>query len=90
MAAELSSDLQAILKLLPKGWQLARLGPGRIRWVAELAFKKDRFQLVSDRGYIEVSKIVQGKTMSIPPPPDQRISISPQQVCNLLLQSAEE
>ncbi len=84
MAAELSRDLEALLQLLPEGWQLQRLGPGRVRWGADLSFGDRRFHLVCDRGYIEVSEMVDGESVWLEPPGDQKLQISPVQLAELL------
>ena len=85
MAAEQSPDLQEIMRLLPDDWKLERLGPGRLNWIADLTCKNNQFRLVCDRGYIGVSEIVDGKMISVEPADAQRVSISPRQVCDLLL-----
>ena len=87
MAAEQSAELQEILRLLPDAWKLKRQGPGRSNWVADLTCKSTEFRLVCDRGYVNVSKIADGQMIPVQPPDDQRVSISPRQVVDLLLAS---
>ena len=78
-------ELHEILSLL-QGSRLLSLEFWSMGWVAVLESKQKTFQLVSDRGYIDAYELVEGRQIAIPPPEDQRISIKPGQVCELLLQ----
>lgn len=90
MAAEQSSELKEILRLLPGDWKLEKLGPGRVRWIADLRCKNEQFRLVCDRGGIDIGKLVGGKMVAIEPPDDQRVFKTPRQIVNLLLASVKD
>ena len=59
-------------------------------WIAELFLRRGnrKFQLISDRGYIDACEHVEGKQKQILPPDDQRITINPDQVRALLQNAA--
>ena len=74
--------------MLPATWVLSSLTWWAMGWVAELALRRRKFQLVSDRGYIDVYEIIEGKQEQVLPPEEQRRSITPEQVHALLLKAA--
>ena len=82
-------DLTAVLQGLPPDWRLTSYKYEGMGWIAELSLRSGnrRFQLISDRGYIDAFEIRDGKQEHIFPPEDQRISISPGQVRALLQNS---
>lgn len=53
-------------------------------WVAEIDSRRKKFQLVSDRGYLDVYELVEGQQRHISPPEGRRTSLTPKQVCALL------
>jgi len=56
-------------------------------WVAHLEVEKRNFQLISDRGYIDVYEVIDGQRQHILPPDEQRLSITPGQIRALLTES---
>lgn len=76
--------LNEILENLPLGWKLVKVSPGQMQWNAELRFENQEFLLVCDRGYVNACKKIDGKWVSIEPPDDQRMRITPRQVVELL------
>jgi hypothetical protein len=81
-------ELNEILRMLPVQWTLASLVWQGMGWIADIDAPSKRFQLVSDRGYIDVYEIVEGKQRHIFPPEEQRTAITPEQVYALLSHTA--
>jgi hypothetical protein len=81
-------ELDTILRMLPGQWRLASLKWWAMGWIADLDARARRFQLVSDRGYIDVYEIVDGQQRHVLPPEEQRTSITPEQVYALLSTTA--
>ena len=77
-------ELDMILGMLPGHWTLSSLTWWAMGWVAELDARAKRFQLVSDRGYIDVYEIIDGQQRHVYPPEEQRTSITAEQVYELL------
>jgi hypothetical protein len=51
------SALSEVLKQLPATWQLAALKFWAMGWIAELHTGSRRFELIADRGYIEIYEL---------------------------------
>src|SRR5262245_35429536 len=85
-AKDIPPDLREIQQLLDSKWNLAAWRRYRIHgnWIAGLQFGNRHFRLVCDRGYVEVYEITDQREEQICPPEEQRISISPRQVYELL------
>ena len=81
-------ELERIRSLLPTDWAQTSFRFAGMGWVADFEFRSRLFQLVSDRGYIDVYEITDGKRRHVFPPEEQRGSISPEQVCELLKKGA--
>jgi hypothetical protein len=81
-------ELERIRSMLPTDWAQTSFRFGGMGWVADFEFRSRLFQLISDRGYIDVYEIVDGKQRHVFPPEEQRISISPEQVYELLTKAA--
>jgi hypothetical protein len=81
----LPDALTEIQKGLPADWKLDLFKYWAMAWLANLSCGKKRFQLVCDRDYINVYEIVEGTAKQIVAPEDQRKTITPSQVCQLLL-----
>lgn len=81
----LPDELTEIQKALSADWKLDLFKYWAMGWLANLSSGKKRFQLVSDRGYINVYEIVEGTAKQIVPPEDQRKTIAPGQVAQILL-----
>ena len=64
-------------------------GPSSMGWQADLSFAQMEFRLVEDRFYIGVSSMKHGKMRTIEPPSEQRVTISLDQVCALLMKGVE-
>jgi len=78
------AELEAIVEILPSHWSLSSLKWWAMGWIAELEAQHRRFQLVSDRGYIDVYELIDGKQRQILPPEEQRRTITPEQIQSLL------
>lgn len=83
---DIPDGLREIQRLLNAKWKLAAWRQYRVNsnWIAGLEFGCRHFRLVCDRGYVEVYEITDGHECQILPPEDQRITISPQQIYELL------
>ena len=81
-------ELERIKSMLPADWAQTSFRFGGMGWVADFEFRSRRFQLISDCGYIDVYEITDGKQRHVFPPEEQRISISPEQVYELLRKTA--
>jgi hypothetical protein len=77
-------ELDTILRMLPARWTLSSLEWWAMGWVAEIDSRRKKFQLVSDRGYLDVYELVEGQQRHISPPEERRTSLTPKQVCALL------
>ena len=79
-------ELENIITLLEARWKLTSLEHWAMGWVSVIESKKQKIQLVSDRGYVDVYMFFAGQThpVHIMPPEDQRASITPRQVCELI------
>jgi hypothetical protein len=80
--------LETILRILPANWMLSSHRRWAMGWVADIDARPRCFQLVSDRGYIDVYEIIDGKQKQVFPPEDQRTHITPEQVSVLLMKAA--
>jgi hypothetical protein len=85
-ANDIPDCLREIQGLLDAKWKLAAWQRYRINgnWIAGLEFGGRHFRLVCDRGYVEIYEIADGGESQILPPEDQRTSISPTQIYELL------
>jgi hypothetical protein len=81
-------ELDFILQALPGQWTLSSLNWWAMGWIADLDARSKRFHLVSDCEYIDVYEIIDGQLRHVFPPDEQRIAITPEQVCALLAQAA--
>jgi hypothetical protein len=83
---DIPDRLREVQRLLDPQWKLAAFQQYRIHgnWIAGLEFADRQFRLVCDRGYVEVYEITDGREGQIFPPEDQRTSISPRQIYELL------
>jgi len=72
--------------LLGGKWKLAAFRRYRVNgnWIAGLELDDRHFRLLCDRGYVEVFEITGGRETQILPPDEQRTSISPRQIYELL------
>ncbi|MBI5932474.1 MAG: hypothetical protein HY867_02105 [Chloroflexi bacterium] len=77
-------ELNQIMQFLGDEWKLISVGFWNMGWFADLQIKERKFQLVSDRGYIDVYEKIEEKLLPILPPFEQRLSITPAQVSALL------
>jgi hypothetical protein len=87
MRRNVPDELTEVFQGLNPGSQLTSFQHWSMEWIAELSVHHRRFMLVADRGYIDVSEVVDGKQKTIHPPENQRASISPAEV-RLLLSNA--
>jgi hypothetical protein len=78
-------ELTEIMSGLPDGWRLVSYKYWQMGWEAYIQASRRSFQLVSDRGYVNVHANVGGKLQQIMPPKDQRMSITPEQIRQLLM-----
>jgi hypothetical protein len=85
MAKTIPDDLKQIMETLPEGWSVLELKTWAMTWTALIGCKKLRFRLTNDRGYIDVYRVEAGKDHNVPPPEEQRVSISVNQVVELVL-----
>ena len=85
-ANDIPDRLREIHGLLGAKWKLAAWQQYRIHsnWIAGLEFGDRHFRLVCDRGYVDIYEIAGGRESQILPPEDQRTSISPRQIYELL------
>jgi hypothetical protein len=85
-AKDVPDKLREIQRLLGGKWNLAALQRYRINsnWIAGLEFGDRHFRLVCDRGYIDVYEITGDGERQILPPAEQRTSIAPKQIYELL------
>lgn len=88
--ARAPKKVQEIMDLLPQGWRLGRHGPSPMGWVADLSYKQMKFRLVEDRFYVGVSSMKNDQMKTIEPPSDQRMTISTEQICDLLMKGVED
>ncbi|MFN8412541.1 MAG: hypothetical protein U0Z26_09160 [Anaerolineales bacterium] len=77
-------ELNEIMQALSETATIVSLEFWSMGWVAHLEVEKNLFKLVSDRGYIDAYKIVDGAPQHILPPENQRMSISPSQMVVLI------
>jgi len=84
MKEPLPWELDEIIRSLSKDWKLVSLEFWNMGWFAHLQMKKREFDLVSDRGYIDVYEVVAGRRQHILPPANQIHSISLEQIVALL------
>ncbi len=75
-----------VMRELPSTWNVDRFDRMGMGWIARITNGKSVLELVSDRGYIGVERIVAGKPQSILPPEHLRMAISPKQVAELIVQ----
>lgn len=88
MVKIIDDDFLAVMRELPEEWAIERFDRMGMGWVARISNRKSVFQLVSDRGYIGVERLVDGKFLSIDVPQHLRVSISAKQVAELVVQHA--
>jgi hypothetical protein len=86
----LPPELDAILQMLPKQWTLSSLEWWAMGWIADVDARPKQFELVSDRGYIDVYEMVDGHPRQVFPPEERRTFITPEQVCELLTKAAAQ
>ena len=85
-AKDIPDCLREIQQLLGAKWHLAAFQRYRVNgnWIAGLECEGRHFRLVCDRGYVDVYEIVGERESQILPPSEQRTSISPRQIYELL------
>jgi hypothetical protein len=94
MSEILPAELIAVINGLPSGWELESFKryDSFSNWEAEVRSpalahaKSRRFILLNDRGYFDVYEVMPSKKQ-IMPPDELRESISPSQVCQLLVRA---
>jgi len=88
MTKIIDDDFLAVMPELPAEWKIdwwVRAGMG---WIARISNRRVVFQLVSDRRYIDVGQIIDGKSIQCEPPEGLRLSIGPREVAELILRHA--
>jgi hypothetical protein len=88
MTKIIDDDFLAVMRELPAEWKVDRWDRGGMGWIAQISYRRVVFELVSDRGYIEVSRIVSGKPVWCEPPEQLRLEIGPKEMAELILSHA--
>lgn len=85
MTKIIDDDFLAVMRELPAGWKVDRWDRAGMGWIARISNRRAVFQLVSDRGYIDVGRIIDGKPIPCEPPEGLRLEIGPKEVAELIL-----
>jgi hypothetical protein len=89
MVKIIDDDFLDVMRHLPESWKVERWDRAGMGWIARISQGRNEFQLCSDRGYINIERIVDGKPRSCPPPEHLRIHISVDQVAQLILANCQ-
>jgi hypothetical protein len=79
-------DLRQIMALLPPSWKVVAVNDsGRHHWNASIQSPKKKYNLSSDRMYVDISEVTSGKEVKVMPPEGPQCKISFAQVAALLM-----